>query len=128
MGARFSALLQKHQRVAGACGRRSCLDGSYGNRDTGSSQRHSLHIKFDNPKVITGSFKRENLVWWVNQTGKKQREILRTVKRASRLGSGIIYCATRKDCEVWAEELSSLGVGCLPYHAGLQAEKRSEVQ
>ncbi len=85
-------------------------------------------LKFDNPKVITGSFKRENLVWWVNQTGKKQREILRTVKRASRLGSGIIYCATRKDCEVWAEELSSLGVGCLPYHAGLRADKRSEVQ
>lgn len=85
-------------------------------------------LKFKNPKIVTGSFKRENLVWWVNQTERKNSEVIRSVRRAARLGSGIIYSSTRRNCERWADQFSSLGIKCLPYHAGLKNETRSSVQ
>ena len=85
-------------------------------------------LNFNEPTVITGGFKRENLIWWVIKSEQKQLKLKSVVHKASRLGSGIIYSSTRKDCERWAQLFTSEGVPAKAYHAGLSSEEREKVQ
>lgn len=85
-------------------------------------------LAFDDPVVVTGGFKRENLHWWVSKTEKKREMLKKTVKKAAGLGSGIVYASTRRDCEEWAEYFTRQGISAKPYHAGLNSEIREEVQ
>ena len=85
-------------------------------------------LKFKNPEVITSGFKRENLIWWVRKTDKKKSDTSKTVLKAAKLGSGILYCSTRRDCEEFAGYFSSKGVTANAYHAGLEPKERESVQ
>lgn len=88
-----------------------------------------LHtLQFKNAEVVTGGFKRENLHWWVNKTERKNEMLEKAVKKASSLGSGIVYASTRRDCEKWADIFSKSGIASKAYHAGLKSEKREQVQ
>ena len=44
---------------------------------------------------------------------------------ANRGGAGIIYCHTRDACDSLSDRLSSHGLQCKPYHAGLSKKDRS---
>ena len=85
-------------------------------------------LQFNEPNVVTGGFKRENLHWWVNRTEKKDEKLKQAVLKASRLGSGIVYSSTRRDCEKWAGIFSSKGIKSKAYHAGLGSDEREKVQ
>lgn len=85
-------------------------------------------LKFNHPEVITRGFKRENLIWWVTKTEKKHTLLQKAVTRGNRLGSGIIYSATRRECETWAARFTEDGISCKAYHAGLGSDQRSAVQ
>lgn len=85
-------------------------------------------LEFKDPTVITGGFKRENLNWWVIQSEQKQVKLKKSVQKAAKLGSGIIYSSTRKDCERWAKVFTQEGVPAKAYHAGLSGEERERVQ
>lgn len=85
-------------------------------------------LEFKKPTVITGGFKRENLIWWVIHSDQKQLKLKKSVHKAAKMGSGIIYSSTRKDCERWAKNFTNEGVPAKAYHAGLSGEEREQVQ
>jgi ATP-dependent DNA helicase RecQ len=85
-------------------------------------------LRFKNPNVITGGFKRPNLHWWVNETGKKRDVLIKAVSKGAKKGSGIIYSNTRRECEQWAGFFSGSGISAKPYHAGLENRVREKVQ
>lgn len=86
------------------------------------------NLQFDDPLVVTGSFSRPNLQWWVNKTDKKNEMLLKAVKKGAKLGSGIVYSNTRRDCDSWAETFNKMGIRSAAYHAGLTSEDREKVQ
>ncbi len=85
-------------------------------------------LQFEDARVVTSGFGRENLHWWVAKTDNKSPMVNKSVKKASAMGSGIIYSSTRKKCEFLARKFSAQGIGCKAYHAGLGNKEREIVQ
>ncbi len=78
-------------------------------------------------KIIVGSFDRPNLFFRAERMDDRMaqvREVLRRHKRES----GIIYCTSRKSVDELSELLNKQGFRTLPYHAGMDAEERSQNQ
>ena len=88
------------------------------------------------PLVLVGGFNRPNLHFSVHRCKSEQdREdrLLRALpKLSARGGSGLIYVATRKQCEQVFEEadraLAKIGQRAGMYHAGLDADVRTQMQ
>lgn len=81
-----------------------------------------------NARVFKSSFNRPNLYYEVRpKTKDVDRDIIRYIK-SNPEQSGIIYCLSRKKVEELAETLKINGISALPYHAGMDAAKRSENQ
>lgn len=81
-------------------------------------------------KLFISSFNRKNLSIDVRgQVPKKQKleEIARFIAR-KRGESGIIYCLSRKNTEEVASYLEANGHSVAFYHAGLEAQKREQIQ
>lgn len=87
------------------------------------------NLQFDEPAVVSRGFQRPNLKWWVVQGPKKDRNVLRSVRKAVPQGAGIIYGGTRKNCERLAELIAGrLGVDTAAYHAGVEGDRRRAIQ
>lgn len=87
-------------------------------------------LKMKNPAVFIGSFDRPNLHYTVIKEPHQElrmQHILEYVK-ANPDKSGIVYCFSRADTEKIAEYLSKSRIPALPYHAGLSARARTEIQ
>jgi ATP-dependent DNA helicase RecQ len=88
---------------------------------------HRLEMR--EPAVVVGGFDRPNLnlaVFTFADEDTKYRRLLSHV-RSSR-GAGIVYVATHHHAEDLARDLATAGVSAQPYHAGLTAKQRREVQ
>jgi RecQ family ATP-dependent DNA helicase len=85
------------------------------------------------PLQVRSGFDRPNLSFDVvplEGTGSKAR---RQALLEAGLGDAanrpaIVYCGTRKDTDEVAATLREAGQNALPYHAGMEAERRTEVQ
>lgn len=86
------------------------------------------NLEFGDPNVVTGGFDRPNLQWWVHKTEKKSETLKKAVQRGAKLGSGIVYANTRRDCEKWSGIFNQMGISSAAYHAGLSSERRELVQ
>ncbi|HJJ27221.1 MAG TPA: ATP-dependent DNA helicase [Methanocorpusculum sp.] len=87
-------------------------------------------LKMKNPAVFIGSFDRPNLHYTVIKEPHQElrmQHILEYVK-ANPDKSGIVYCFSRADTEKIADYLSKSRIPALPYHAGLSARARTEIQ
>lgn len=85
------------------------------------------HLQLRDPGIYVASFNRPNLSYRVTPKNQPIRQILDFVSKRKD-ESGIIYCASRSGTERVAESLASRGFSARPYHAGLDAEVRSENQ
>ena len=84
-------------------------------------------LSLDSPSVLIGGFDRPNLTYRMLQSNGKFGQICDVI-RQHRGESGIVYCITRKEVERTATALSAEGISSLPYHAGLDDERRQANQ
>lgn len=85
-----------------------------------------LHLA--HPRVLATGFDRPNLRLEVARHERDSEKRDAVVSQAVRLaGSGLIYAATRRDTELYAEALVAAGSTSAPYHAGLTAAEREDV-
>ncbi|VEU23544.1 DEKNAAC104573 [Brettanomyces naardenensis] len=87
------------------------------------------NLKLQSPKFFKQSFNRVNLFYGVIQKKKSVIEdIAQLINNKYRGATGIVYCHSKNSCEHTAEKLSSFGISCDFYHAGMSTEDRSRVQ
>ena len=79
------------------------------------------------PHIFVQSFDRPNLRLAMMPKKNAARQIADALD-VHKGSNGIIYCASRKRCEAFAESLTDLGHDALPYHAGLPPDTRSANQ
>ncbi|WP_347056888.1 RecQ family ATP-dependent DNA helicase [Blastococcus sp. HT6-30] len=93
------------------------------------TERLGLH----DPAEIIASFDRPNLRLAVERESDDRRKRSAVVVRVSGLMSdpatrgGLVYVASRKDAEHYADELAQLGHRVAAYHAGMKASDRKQV-
>jgi ATP-dependent DNA helicase RecQ len=86
------------------------------------------------PLIVQTSFYRPNLKLHVFKKGShdgvqiKVKDYIGKICTQRRGDSGIIYTLSRRSAESTAEYLRSLGIKAAAYHAGLDAQTRTEVQ
>ena len=84
----------------------------------------------DPVRLVTG-FNRPNLTFEVKttSTAEQKRRVLRDFLRQHEGEAGLIYVATRKDCQALAQFVrDEVGRECEAYHAGLPDAERAHVQ
>ncbi|XP_056635515.1 bifunctional 3'-5' exonuclease/ATP-dependent helicase WRN-like isoform X1 [Diorhabda sublineata] len=88
-------------------------------------------LKLRNPQFSRTSFDRPNFYFAVKRKTDLILNDLKTVMECENgqwkfVGSTIVYTITRKNTEKISDMLSSLGIKCAPYHAGLTLKQRKE--
>jgi bloom syndrome protein len=79
--------------------------------------------------IIRGSLDRPNLRWEVREKKKAVEEMMRIIRKEyADKSSGIIYCASKKDCEKVTSDLLRCGIPAATYHAGLSDSQRDKAQ
>ena len=86
-----------------------------------------LHL---NGQTFVSSFDRPNLSLTVRQESTKKAKLQYITRFISNHPeeAGIIYCLSRKNTEMVAQELINLGINAAAYHAGMTAQTRASVQ
>ncbi len=86
-----------------------------------------LQLQLREPYAHLASFNRPNLYYEVRPKHRNlYDEILQYIRKTE--GSGIIYCASRRQVDELTAKLQRDGISTLPYHAGLNDRIRSENQ
>ena len=86
-------------------------------------------LRLRDPRTVNLGIYRDNLHYEVRHTAKalaKQQHLVRLLRDLQ--GSGIVYCATVKNCELVARLLESEGLAVGMYHGRLAAGRRHETQ
>ncbi|MDR6972605.1 RecQ family ATP-dependent DNA helicase [Leifsonia shinshuensis] len=80
------------------------------------------------PRLFATGFDRPNLRLEVRRYEEDSEKRTAVVEHVRELdGSGLVYTATRKDAELYAEQLEGDGVAAAAYHAGLKRAERDDV-
>ena len=88
-------------------------------------------LEMADPAVVVAGFDRPEIRLEVEHHADAQHKhhaILDKVEELTQQGIGILYSATRKGTEEFAEDLTKRGLRAAAYHAGLKKSDREEVQ
>ena len=85
-------------------------------------------LGFKEKNVLRKSFHRDNLIYVVRRTDKKEEQVAHILSRVH--GSAIVYVRNRKRAQELSETISRqlAGISCDYYHAGLSTKERNERQ
>ncbi|MDX9740613.1 MAG: DNA helicase RecQ [Gammaproteobacteria bacterium] len=84
-------------------------------------------LALDGARVFVSSFDRPNIRYAIEDKREPRRQLLRFLRE--RPGdAGIVYCMSRRKVDETAAWLNEQGLCALPYHAGMNAEKRTANQ
>jgi len=86
------------------------------------------HLGLTENDVVASGFDRPNLRYSVVTKTNARAQLLDFLRRHHQRDSGIIYCMSRKKVEQTSSWLVGEGVNALPYHAGLDKERRQDHQ
>ena len=89
------------------------------------------NLNMKDPNIFISSFNRDNLFYEIRPKNNKDqtiKEIIHFIKGLNGSKSGIIYVQARKTTEEIAKILTVNGIKASPYHAGLDAKVRTQVQ
>lgn len=84
-------------------------------------------LALQNAAVFTTSFDRPNITYEIIERDQPRRQLLDFLTR-HKGDSGIVYCLSRAKVEETAEWLNGQGIRALPYHAGMDRERRDANQ
>lgn len=84
-------------------------------------------LELNDPVTFVSSFNRANIRYTVEQKKRSFEKLLDFLEKRKD-ESGIIYCLSRASTETLANDLSEEGFEALPYHAGMEKEKRASHQ
>jgi len=79
-------------------------------------------------RVFVSSFDRPNIRYAIVDKTDARGQLLRFIRGEHEGEAGIVYCLSRRKVEETAHWLQGQGITALPYHAGMDAAKRSEHQ
>src|SRR4051812_38869116 len=88
-------------------------------------------LEMADPEVVVAGFDRSEIRLEVEQHADahgKHTAVLDRVTELTERGTGILYSATRRGTEEFAEALTERGLRAAAYHAGLRKSDRDEVQ
>jgi ATP-dependent DNA helicase RecQ len=88
-------------------------------------------LEMVDPEIVVAGFDRPEIRLEVEQhadANGKRTAVLDRVTALTEQGTGILYSATRRGTEEYAEALSERGLRAAAYHAGLGKKDREEVQ
>jgi len=78
--------------------------------------------------TFVDSFDRPNINYAISVGQNLKKQLLDFIKKNHRSHSGIVYCLSRKKTEEIAIYLRKEGLNAFAYHAGMNAQQRSETQ
>ncbi|WP_204104518.1 MULTISPECIES: DNA helicase RecQ [Spirulina sp. CCY15215] len=85
-------------------------------------------LTLNSPSIYIASFNRPNLYYGVKRKERQSYNQLLNAIRLQKGASGIVYCLSRRKVDEIAFRLEKDGISALPYHAGMESEKRSKNQ
>jgi ATP-dependent DNA helicase RecQ len=93
----------------------------------------TARLRLREPREVMASFDRPNLALSVERHTQDEHKRAAIVERVHELTTGLdpmhglVYTASRKDAELYADALVALGVKAATYHAGMKASDRESV-
>jgi ATP-dependent DNA helicase RecQ len=94
------------------------------------------NLGMNDPLKLVGGFNRPNLHFSAHRCKsetERQEKLMRALPKLAQMGgSGLIYVATRKQCDevaaIATKALAAVGKRAAPYHAGMEASTRNALQ
>jgi ATP-dependent DNA helicase RecQ len=83
-------------------------------------------LGLENDRIFTASFDRPNINYTIALRQNSKKQLLEFIFENHKNDSGIVYCLSRKNVEETASFLKEEGFKALPYHAGMDANKRQK--
>jgi ATP-dependent DNA helicase RecQ len=81
-------------------------------------------LELNDPKVIKGSFYRENLSYNVIKAEDKLYNIIKVLKKST--GRSIIYVRSRRSAVEYSDQLNELNIPSTFFHGGISTEEKKE--
>lgn len=87
----------------------------------------AANLRMKSPRIVRTGYSRDNLAFSVVK-GESKKEFLHQYIFGNKSQSGILYASTRKEVDLWHQQLLKWGVQAGKYHAGMPEEERSRNQ